>query len=266
MKIGIVGCAGRMGRMLVATVLETEGAELAGGTEQPGSETIGQDVASLAGGDAAGLAVGDDPATLFQQSDAVIDFTAPAATVAHAAMAAETRTALVAGTTGLAPEDDAALAQAAERTVILRAANFSIGVNLMLGLTEQVAGLLGDDYDIEIVEMHHRHKVDAPSGTALAIGEAAAKGRGVNLEDVSERVRDGITGARKAGDIGFATLRGGDVTGEHSAIFATDGERIEITHKAANRGLFAKGAIRAALWTAGQPAGLYSMRDVLGFS
>jgi len=266
MKIGIVGCAGRMGRMLVATVLETAGADLAGGTEQPGSEAIGQDVAVLAGGDTTGLAVGDDPAALFQQSDVVIDFTAPAATVAHAAMAAETGTALVAGTTGLASEDDAALAQAAERTVILRAANFSIGVNLMLGLTEQVAGLLGDDYDIEIVEMHHRHKVDAPSGTALAIGEAAAKGRGVNLEDVSERVRDGITGARRAGDIGFATLRGGDVTGEHSAIFATDGERIEITHKAANRGLFAKGAIRAALWTAGQPAGLYSMRDVLGFS
>ena len=252
--------------MLVATVLETDGVTLAGGTEQPGSEFIGHDVAVLAGAEAASVSVGDDAVALFAASDTVIDFTAPAATVAHAALAADAGKALVVGTTGLSAADDAALAEAAKRSVILQAANFSIGVNLMLGLTEQVASLLDDDYDIEIVEMHHRHKVDAPSGTALAIGEAAAKGRGVALADVSQRVRDGITGPRRAGDIGFATLRGGDVTGEHSAIFAADGERIEISHKSSSRGLFAKGAMRAALWTAGRPPGFYSMRDVLGFN
>ena len=264
MDIGIVGCAGRMGRMVAAQILATDGCVLAGGTEQPGSEHIGADIAELAGASAAGVTVGDNPGAMIAAVDAVIDFTVPAATVAHAAFAAEHGVILVAGTTGLDVEQQQAIDAAAAKTAIVHAANMSVGVTLALGLTTQVASILGDDYDIEIVEMHHRHKVDAPSGTALALGRAAAEGRGVDLEAVSERVRDGITGPRKAGDIGFATLRGGDVVGEHSVVFAAEGERIELTHKASSRTLFARGAVRSALWCEGKPAGLYSMADVLG--
>ncbi|MDA1088829.1 MAG: 4-hydroxy-tetrahydrodipicolinate reductase [Proteobacteria bacterium] len=264
MKIGIVGCAGRMGRMLVREILATDGCELAGGSEAPGSDMIGRDVAEIAGADAVGLTVGDDAKALFQASDVVIDFTVPVATVGHAALAASLGRALVVGTTGLAADHLSSLAKASEKAVIVQAANMSVGVNVLLGLTEQVAAMLGDDYDIEIVEMHHRHKVDAPSGTALALGDAAAAGRGVDLETVAQRGRDGHTGARATGDIGFATLRGGDIAGDHTVIFAGDGERIELTHKAGDRAVFARGAVRAALWTQGQVPGLYSMRDVLG--
>ncbi len=264
MKIGIVGCAGRMGRMVVAEVLSTDGAELAGGSEAPGSEFIGQDVAALAGMEAVGLKVGDDAGALFRASDAVIDFTVPAATAEHAGLAGENGRALIVGTTGLEAEHMGALEKAAAKAVVVQAANMSVGVNLLLGLTEQVAGALGDDYDIEIFEMHHRHKVDAPSGTALALGQAAAAGRGVDLNQVSQRVRDGHTGPRNPGDVGFAVLRGGDVAGDHTVIFAGDGERIELTHKAGNRSVFARGAVLAALWTPEQKPGLYSMRDVLG--
>jgi len=272
MKIGIVGCAGRMGRMVVAEVLTTDGVELAGGTEAPGSDFIGQDVAALAGmgagaeavGIAPGIKIGGDAGALFQDSDVVIDFTVPAATAGHAGLAGGNGCALIVGTTGLEAEHMDALASAAEKAVVVQAANMSVGVNLLLGLTEQVAGALGDEYDIEIFEMHHRHKVDAPSGTALALGQAAAAGRGVDLNQVSQRGRDGNTGLRNPGDIGFAVLRGGDVAGDHTVIFAGDGERIELTHKAGNRSVFARGAVRAALWTTKQKPGLYSMRDVLG--
>ena len=264
-KVGIVGCGGRMGRMLVAEVLATPGLRLAAGSEQPGSKLIGQDVAAQAGFAAAGARVGADPAALFKASDVVVDFTTPAATLAHARLAAKTGKALIVGTTGLGKAHIDALAKAAKQAVVVQAANMSVGVNVLLGLTERVAGLLGPDYDIEIVEMHHRMKVDAPSGTALALGQAAAKGRGVKLEKVSKRVRDGVTGPRKAGDIGFATLRGGDVAGDHTVVFAGSGERIELTHKASDRAVFARGAVRAALWTRGKKPGLYAMRDVLGF-
>jgi len=263
MKIGIVGCAGRMGRMLVGQVLATDGVDLAGGTEQPGSEFAGQDLALLAGHAAAGIAIGDDTRTLFEACDTVIDFTVPAATAEHARLAGETGTALIVGTTGLEAAHQDAIRQTAGQVPVVQAANFSVGVNILLGLCQQAAATLGDDYDIEVVEMHHRHKVDAPSGTALALGEAAAAGRGVDLAEVSERVRDGHTGPRKTGDIGFATLRGGDVAGDHTVIFAGEGERLELTHKAGNRVVFASGAVRAALWTAGRPPGLYSMQDVL---
>ena len=261
MKIGIVGCAGRMGQMLVHTVAETAGAELAGGTELPGSPAVGKPVI----GGAEGLRVTDDAAALFAASDAVIDFTLPGATVGHAELAAEHCTPLILGTTGLSEIEQAAVDRAAEKTAVVQAANFSLGVNLLLNLTRQVAGILGDDYDIEIVEMHHRHKVDAPSGTALALGVAAAEGRGVDLTEKSQRVRDGHTGERRPGDIGFATLRGGDVVGEHTVLFAGQAERLELTHKATSRAIFARGAVRAALWTEGKVPGLYSMRDVLGF-
>ncbi len=265
MNIGIVGCAGRMGRMVVSEVLASAGCTLAGGTEQPGSAALGSDVAALAGGEPAGLEAGDDAKALFTRSDAVIDFTSPGATAVHAALAAEHGVALVVGTTGLEAAHHDALAQAARRCAVVQAANMSPGVNLLLGLTERCARILGDEYDIEIVEMHHRHKVDAPSGTALALGAAAAAGRGVGLESVSQRVRDGHTGPRRTGDIGFATLRGGDVAGEHAVIFAGEGERVELVHKASSRAVFARGAVRAALWTEGRPPGLYSMGDVLGF-
>ena len=264
MKIGIVGCAGRMGRMLIKAVDETSGAELAGGSEMPGSEFVGQDPAVLAGLSASGLEIMDDPADVFALSDAVVDFTVPAATVAHAKLAAETNTALIPGTTGLDASQQSEIEQAANNVPIVQAANYSVGVNVLQILTEQAARMMGDDFDIEVLEMHHRHKVDAPSGTALALGQSAADGRGVDLDEVSQRVRDGITGERPRGEIGFATLRGGMVVGDHTVMFASDDERIELTHKASDRGLFAKGAIRAALWTEDKAPGLYSMRDVLG--
>ena len=264
MKIGICGCAGRMGRMLVEAVLDGEGASLAGGSERAESPALGQDLGSLIGRASLGQFVTGCVSGLFDVSDAVIDFTTPAATVAHAALAAEQGKVLVVGTTGLSPDDEAALAAAARRTVIVHAPNFSVGVTLLTALTERAAAILGPDYDIEIVEMHHRHKVDAPSGTALGLGRAAAAGRRVALDQVWCKSRDGHTGARPAGEIGFATLRGGDVVGDHSVIFAAEGERVELTHKASSRAVFARGAVRAALWAEGRAPGLYSMRDVLG--
>jgi len=264
MKIGIVGCAGRMGRMLVAEIMAGGGATLIGGTEHGESAFLGQDIAALAGLDEAGITIGSDTDALFAAADVVIDFTLPQATIGHTQAAIKHGTALVIGTTGLGKEEQAAVEKASNSVAVVQAANYSVGINLLLGLTSQVAGVLENDYDIEILEMHHRHKVDAPSGTALALGQAAADGRGVDLEAVSERVRDGHTGARNPGDIGFATLRGGDVVGDHSVIFAADGERIEVTHKASSRTVFARGAVRAAKWCENKGPGLYSMRDVLG--
>jgi len=263
MKIGIVGCAGRMGRMLIQEVLNTPGAALGGGTE-PAGPAVGQDLGALVGAAAAGIAVSSDAAALFAACDVVIDFTVPKATAAHVQLAASTGKALVIGTTGLDDAAKAAIAAAGKTAPIVFAPNMSVGLNALLSLTEKLAATLGTDYDIEIVEMHHRHKVDSPSGTALGLGEAAAKGRNVKLSDVARKSRDGHVGARPVGEIGFATLRGGDVVGDHTVIFATDGERIEVTHKASSRGVFAKGAVRAALWLKGRGPGLYTMRDVLG--
>jgi len=265
MKIGIVGAAGRMGRMLVAAIANTDGATLAGGTEAANHPDMGKDLGTLAGIEDLGVALSSDPRALFADADAIIDFTVPTATAAHAALAAETGTVLVIGTTGLEVQHQDAIERAAAKTALVQAANYSVGVNVLQGLVEQAARILPESYDIEIVEMHHRHKVDAPSGTALALGHAAAAGRNVNLDDVADKVRDGIIGARKVGDIGFATLRGGDVVGDHTVMFAAAGERVEITHKAASREIFATGAVRAALWACGQKPGLYSMKDVLGF-
>jgi 4-hydroxy-tetrahydrodipicolinate reductase len=266
MKIGIVGCAGRMGRMLLKQVLETQGCTLAGGTERPGSEFLGQDLGILAGHTANGILSTDNTRAVFEAADVVIDFTAPAATCCHAKLATETGTKLVIGTTGMTADDLDVIASCAEKTAIVRAGNMSMGVNLLACLVQQAAAALGEEFDIEIIEMHHKHKVDAPSGTALLLGEAAAAGRNVVLDDVSQRVRDGITGERKAGDIGFATLRGGDVVGEHTVMLAGAGERIELTHKATDRRIFAAGAVRACTWLADKNAGLYDMKDVLGLS
>jgi len=263
-RIGVVGASGRMGRMLVRTIHETAGCELAGATERPGADAVGQDAGALAGLPPLGLTLGDDPVPLFAMADAVIDFTAPAATAAHAELAAQAQVVHVIGTTGLDSQQEAAIQRAANHTAVIHAPNMSLGVNLLMALVEQVARALDPDYDIEVLEMHHRHKVDAPSGTALGLGRAAAAGRGVLLDDVAQRVRDGQTGPRRRGDIGFATLRGGDVVGDHSVIFAAEGERLELTHRASSRLIYARGAVKAALWGRGKPAGLYSMKDVLG--
>ena len=263
-RIGIVGCAGRMGRLLLKVAGETEGCVIAGGTEAPDSPAVGQDLGAQAGLGELGMMVGADPVALFAQSDAVIDFTAPAVSVRHAELAAQAEAVLVLGTTGFDKEQDAAIARAAQHATIVQAANMSLGVNVLLALVERAARSLDPDYDIEIVEIHHRYKVDAPSGTALALGKAAAKGRGVDLDQVAQKVRDGVTGPRRRGDIGFATLRGGDIAGEHTVVLAGDGERIELTHRATNREVFARGAIQAALWARGKPPGLDSMGDVLG--
>lgn len=264
--IGIVGAAGRMGLALARAVAEAQACAVVAASERPGHDAIGSDIGALAGLGESGVVIGDDPSPLFAAAGAVLDFTAPKATAHHAELAADAGTVLVVGTTGLEAEEQAAIEAAAKSVAIVQAPNFSVGVNLAMALTEQTARLLDEDFDIEVVEMHHHHKVDAPSGTALGLGRAAAKGRGIDLDQASERGRDGITGARKRGAIGFASLRGGDVVGEHTVMFAGAGERIEITHKAGGREIFARGAVRAALWAQGKPAGLYSMADVLGFN
>lgn len=265
LKVGIVGAAGRMGQMLVRQVMATEGCRVAGATEHDGNPNLGKDAGAIAGIGDIGVSIVDDPAVMIANVDAVVDFTIPEATVEHVRLAAQAEAALVVGTTGLDDDQENAVTLAARHVPVVRAPNFSIGVTLLIALTEQVAGILGPDYDIEVLEMHHRHKVDAPSGTAIGLGEAAAAGRGVDLAEVRQAVRDGHTGARPRGEIGFATLRGGDVAGDHTVIFAGEGERIELGHKASTRQVFAVGAVRAALWTRGRPSGLYSMRDVLGF-
>jgi len=266
LRIGVVGCAGRMGRMVAAQITATEGCVVAGATEHPGHPAIGEDIGTLAGTGPLGVAVTDDAAAMIAGVDAVIDFTIPAATVEHARLAAQAGAAMVIGTTGLDAEQAAVIEAAARHAPVVWAPNMSVGVTLLLALSEQVAGLLGpEDYDIEIVEMHHRHKIDAPSGTALGLGRAAAAGRGVALEAVYRAARDGHTGERPTGEIGFAVLRGGDVVGEHSVVFPGEGEQIILTHKAGSRKVFAAGAVRAALWTRDRPTGLYSMKNVLGF-
>jgi 4-hydroxy-tetrahydrodipicolinate reductase len=253
-----------MGRMNLAAAFASDACEIAAASEHPESKWIGCDVGELIGEGPLGILVAADPDPVFAQSDVVIDFTLPEPSLRHVASAVRHKTSLVLGTTGLSAAQQADVEKAANEVAILQAANMSLGVNLLLELVTQAAAVLTPDFDIEVLEMHHRHKVDAPSGTALALGEAAAAGRQVSLEEVSQRVRDGYTGERQRGDIGFATLRGGDVAGEHSVIFAGAGERIELTHKATTREIFVRGALRAALWLAGRPAGLYSMKDVLG--
>ncbi|MGE0659569.1 MAG: 4-hydroxy-tetrahydrodipicolinate reductase [Reyranellaceae bacterium] len=266
MKICIVGAGGRMGQMLVRQIASHPDCTLGAATERAGSNLLGRDAGELAGVGRLDVPITDDAAAAIARCAAVIDFTAPAASVRHAEMAAAAGAVVVLGTTGLDAEQDAIVAEAAKRVPIVKSGNMSLGVNLLTALVARVAAALDDSYDIEIVEMHHRHKVDAPSGTALMLGQAAADGRKVSLADKAARGRDGHTGARRTGDIGFAALRGGDVVGDHTVIFAGPGERLELTHKAATREIFANGALRAALWGRGKPPGLYSMHDVLGLT
>ncbi|MBL4890547.1 MAG: 4-hydroxy-tetrahydrodipicolinate reductase [Rhizobiaceae bacterium] len=264
MKLVIVGAGGRMGRSLVAAIDAIESAVVSGAIEQPGSKLIGQDIGLLAGVDSNGVLITDDAKSALQGADGIVDFTVPAASCAFAEIAASAGIVHVIGTTGCTEEDDAKIKSFADKATIVKSGNMSLGVNLLAVLVEQAAKALDSDFDIEVLEMHHKRKIDAPSGTALLLGEAAAKGRDIDLSQNSVRSRDGITGAREDGTIGFATLRGGSVIGEHSVIFAGDGERIELSHIAQDRSLFAKGAIKAALWARNKPHGYYSMRDVLG--
>lgn len=264
MKIGIVGCAGRMGRMLVKQVTETDGCKICGGTEPQGSPYLDEDIGGLSGLGTFGISVTESAEALFNIADAVIDFTSPVASLRHAELAAKAGKIHVIGTTGLSNEEQEGISKAGAQAVIVQGANMSLGVNLLAQLTKKVAALLDDEFDIEILETHHRHKVDAPSGTALLLGKAAAEGRAVDHDTVADRGRDGITGARKKGDIGYAVLRGGNVVGDHTVMFAAENEIIEISHKAGDRAIFARGAVRAALWAKDKPAGNYDMMDVLG--
>lgn len=263
-RIGVSGAAGRMGRALVRAVAETEGAVLAAATERPGAGEEGADAGILAGCGETGVPIGSDPSA-FADCDAVLDFTAPAASAALAERLAEMGTAHVIGTTGFSATDEATIRAAGEKIAIVKSGNMSLGVNLLSVLVEQAAAAL-PQADIEVLEMHHRRKVDAPSGTALLLGEAAAAGRGIALKDNAVMSREGHTGAREAGTIGFATLRGGSVIGEHDVILALDAERVILRHVAEDRGVFARGAVSAGIWAAGRPPGVYSMRDVLGLS
>jgi 4-hydroxy-tetrahydrodipicolinate reductase len=264
-KVAVMGAGGRMGAELVRAA-HSSGCIIAGASERADSPLIGQDIGISAGLPAFGIAISADPLELIARSDAILDFTAPRATVEFAGLAANARIVHVIGTTGLSADDEKAIAAAGRHAVIVKAGNMSLGVNLLTAITRQVAAALDADFDIEIVEMHHRHKVDAPSGTALMLGSAAADGRSVDLADASVRARDGHTGARKRGDIGFQSLRGGSVVGDHTVIFAGEGERIELTHIAMDRSIFARGAVKAARWGRGHAPGVYSMHDVLGLS
>ena len=262
--IVITGASGRMGQMLLRTVLASDKCRLVGAVERAGNQWVGRDVGEMLGGQPIGVAVTDDALEAFSKAQAVIDFTAPAATVEFSALAAQARAVHVIGTTGLEAEHLAKIAAAARHAVIVRAGNMSLGVNLLVKLTQKVAQALDADWDVEIVEAHHNRKVDAPSGTALMLGEAAAEGRGVSLDQMRDSGRDGITGARAHGAIGFSAIRGGDIVGEHDVIFAGMGERVILRHVATDRGIFARGALRAALWGQDRSPGEYDMMDVLG--
>jgi len=264
MRLIVAGAGGRMGRTLIRAIAETPGTVLAGALEAPGSELLGQDSGVLAGLPANGIELSADLWALSKNADGILDFTVPAATIANVAIAAERGIVHVIGTTGLSSSDNAVIKSVTSQAIVVQSGNMSLGVNLLAALVRQVAKSLDEDFDIEVIEMHHKLKVDAPSGTAYLLGQAAADGRGIGLEDRSVRARDGYTGERNRGDIGFATLRGGTVTGDHTVVFAGPYERIELAHKAEDRMIFARGALKAAMWARGRKPGFYTMSDVLG--
>ena len=267
-SIGIVitGVSGRMGQMLIKTIVCSDGMHLTGAIEQSGNDWVGRDIGDVLGGSSMGVVVSDDVKTVISGADALVDFTVPKATVAFAEIAAVAGVAHIIGTTGFDAKQLAQISNSAKKTPIVRAGNMSLGVNLLVKLTKQVAAVLDAEFDIEIIESHHNKKIDAPSGTALMLGEAAADGRNVRLEDVRDTNRDGIVGARKQGDIGFVAIRGGDIVGEHDVMFASPAERITLRHVASDRTVFARGALKAALWAQSQMPGEYDMFDVLGLN
>lgn len=262
MRLIVAGASGRMGRTLIKAIAETRGLALAGAVEDAGSPLLSHDAGVLAGLPASGIKLSADVKAVLAQADGIIDFTIPKASTAIAALTAGK--VHIVGTTGHSADEEAKIRESAKHAVIVKSGNMSLGVNLLAALTKRVAKTLDESFDIEIFEMHHKKKIDAPSGTALMFGRAAAEGRGIDLATHSARGRDGETGARKPGDIGFASLRGGTVVGEHSVIFAGSAERIELIHRAEDRMIFARGALHAALWARGKAPGLYSMADVLG--
>ena len=264
--IVVTGASGRMGQMLINVINESDRATLVGAIERTGHSWVGRDVGEAMGGAAQGVVVTDDALSAISKAQVVIDFTAPSATLMFADLAAQAGVVHVIGTTGMTAEDIAQLEPASRSIAIVRAGNMSLGVNLLTQLTKKVAAALDEDFDIEVIEAHHHHKVDAPSGTALMLGEAAAEGRGITLSDAMDSGRHGITGARKRGDIGFSAIRGGDIVGEHDVMFAAAGERIVLRHMATDRAVFARGALKAALWGLGQKPGEYDMLDVLGLN
>lgn len=263
-RLAISGCAGRMGRALLREAVKNPRTDIAGGVERADDASLGADLGVLAGVAPVGLVVEADPSAALARADVLIAFSTPAASLAHARLAADRGLAIVLGTTGFSPAEDGAIESLARTAPVVRASNFSLGVTLLSALVEETARRLSDDFDIEIFEAHHRDKVDAPSGTALALGEAAARGRDVPLKDRAVRIRDGMTGPRRAGDIGFSVRRGGGMIGDHEVAFISGEEMISLSHRALDRGLFAKGAIAAAIWAKGRRPGLYGMRDVLG--
>lgn len=264
MKLIVNGCAGRMGQALTKLILADEMLELVGGLEPTGSEALGQDLGTLAGQAACGIIATDDALDAMRQADGVIDFTVPEASVQLASLAAQARNVHIIGTTGFNPEQEAQIEAAARHAKIVKSGNMSLGVNLLAGLVRQAAAALDEDWDIEVLDMHHRHKVDAPSGTALLLAGAAAEGREVALDKVIQSGRDGITGARNPGDIGIAALRGGSVVGDHEIILAGENEQLRLGHRAETRDIFARGALKAAIWAHSQAEGLYDMQHVLG--
>jgi 4-hydroxy-tetrahydrodipicolinate reductase len=264
MRLIVAGAGGRMGRALIRAISETPGATVTGALEAPGSELLGHDAGVLAGLPASGVELSCDLWSLSKEADGILDFTVPAATIANVAIAAQRGLVHVIGTTGLSASDNAVIRSVTSQAIVVQSGNMSLGVNLLAALVKQVAKSLDEDFDIEILEMHHKAKIDAPSGTAYLLGQAAAEGRGVNLDQRSVRARDGYTGPRNPGDIGFATLRGGTVTGDHTVVFAGPYERIELAHKAEDRMIFARGALKAAMWARDKKPGFYTMADVLG--
>jgi 4-hydroxy-tetrahydrodipicolinate reductase len=264
MRLVVVGASGRMGRALIKAISENPATTLHAAVEREGSPALGQDSGVLAGLQPNGIPVTSDALAAFVKAEGVIDFTAPKATLEFAALAAQARLVHVIGTTGMSEADLAAVDAAARHATVIRSGNFSLGVNMLAALVKRAAAALADDWDIEIIEMHHRMKVDAPSGTALLLGQAAAEGRGVSLSNAAVRARDGHTGAREQGTIGFQALRGGTVIGDHTVILAGNGERLELRHVAEDRSLFANGAVKAALWGRGRNPGHFDMQDVLG--
>src|SRR6201995_2034851 len=266
MRLIVAGAGGRMGRALTRVISETSGAVITGAVEAPGSELLGKDSGVLAGLPANGGKLSADLWTLSADADGILDFTVPAATIANVAIAAQRGLVHVIGTTGLSASDDAVIASVTSRAIVVKSGNMSLGVNLLAALVKRVAQSLDEDFDIEVLEMHHKSKIDAPSGTALMLGEAAAAGRKIALEQHSSRGRDGFTGARRPGNIGFASLRGGTIVGDHSVVFAGPHERLGLAHHGEERMIFAHGALKAALWAHGKKPGLYSMADVLGLS
>jgi 4-hydroxy-tetrahydrodipicolinate reductase len=265
-RIAVMGAAGRMGKILIEAVGQADGARLTAAVDRPDSSLIGADAGELAALGKIGVTLVGDLNAVLDRFDVLIDFTHPSVTLKNLEVCRQAGKAMVIGTTGFSPEEKQLLNEAARQIPIVFAANYSVGVNLCLKLLDTAARVLGDDVDIEIIEAHHRHKVDAPSGTALRMGEVVADALGRDLQKVAVYGREGQTGARERETIGFATVRAGDVVGDHTVLFAADGERVEITHKASSRMTFAKGAVRAALWLQSQPAGLYDMQDVLGLN